>query len=298
MTAMTSSTSMFLRPVTPLVGAEVDGVDLRQPLHPDTVEVLSRALLDHGVLFFRGQALTREQFHSFLCNFGEPIVDPYSALDPAAKIIDESDLSPTRRATAVWHSDSTFLPEPPAITALRAVELPDLGGDTCWASAYAAYETLSSPIRAMLDGLTAVNSLKLALGVLASEGLDRGDHTPVMDGFESIQPVVRVHPVTGRKALFVTAASTTRIVELTPAESAHLLALLFEHVKSPDFAMRHRWSVNDIAVWDNRSVMHYAVPDYEGRRVMQRVVLAGSRPVGPACATQARESQAPAIARW
>ena len=133
----------------------------------------------------------------------------------------------------------------------------------------------------MLDGLTAVNSLRLALGVLASQGQDRGEHTAVLDQFESIQPVVRVHPVTGRKALFVTAASTTRIVELTPAESAHVLALLFEHVKSADFAMRHRWAVNDIAIWDNRSVMHYAVPDYEGRRVMQRVVLAGSRPVGP-----------------
>jgi taurine dioxygenase len=282
MTAMMSSTSVNLRPVTARVGAEVDGVDLREPLDRSTSELLRKALLDHGVLFFHDQALTRDQFHSFLCLFGEPIVDPYSALDPSAKIIDESDLGPTRRATAVWHSDSTFLAEPPAITALRAVELPDVGGDTCWASAYAAYETLSSPMQAMLDGLTAVNSLRLALGVLASQGQDRGEHTAVLDQFESIQPVVRVHPVTGRKALFVTAASTTRIVELTPPESAHVLALLFEHVKSPDFAMRHRWTVNDIAIWDNRSVMHYAVPDYEGRRVMQRVVLAGSRPVGPA----------------
>jgi alpha-ketoglutarate-dependent taurine dioxygenase len=278
---MRLSTGVDLRPVTPLVGAEVDGVDLRDPLDPNTAELLGQALLDHGVLFFHDQDLTREQFHSFLCNFGEPIVDPYSALDPSSKIIDESDLGPTRRGTAVWHSDSTFLAEPPAITALRAVELPDAGGDTCWASAYEAYETLSAPVRTMLDALSAVNSLKLALGVLASEGQDSGEHAAVLDRFESVQPVVRVHPVTGRKALFVTAASTTRIVELTSEESAHVLALLFEHVKSPEFAMRHRWSVNDIAIWDNRSVMHYAVPDYEGRRVMQRVVLAGDRPIGP-----------------
>jgi alpha-ketoglutarate-dependent taurine dioxygenase len=273
---------MEVRPVTPCVGADIDGVDLRSPLDSTTSDALQQALLDHGVLFFHNQVLTHEQFHAFLCAFGEPIVDPYSALDPSSKVIDESDLSPTRRATAVWHNDSPFLAEPPAITALRAVDLPPIGGDTCWGSAYAAYEALSEPIRNLLDGLTAVNSLKLALGVMASEGQYNGEHLSVLDQFESIQPVVRVHPVTGRRALFVTAASTVRIVELTPAESAQVLALLFEHVKSPDFTMRHRWSVNDIAIWDNRAVMHYAVPDYEGARVMQRVVIAGDRPFGPA----------------
>jgi alpha-ketoglutarate-dependent taurine dioxygenase len=283
---MTTTTVLTVRPVTPAVGAEINGVDLHEPLDSTRADTLRQALLDHGVLFFHDQDLTRGQFHAFLCNFGEPYVSSYGARNPSSKVADpaefiiESDLGPSRLGTAVWHTDSPFVAEPPAMTALRAVKLPQLGGDTCWGSAYAAYETLSKPMRAMLDGLTAINSLQPALDVLG--GVKLPDLEGGIDRYESIHPVVRVPPVTGRRALYVEAASTTRIVELTPAESAHILDLLFEHLKSPDFTMRHRWSVNDIAIWDNCAVMHYAVPDYDGPRIMQRVELAGGRPVGPA----------------
>jgi alpha-ketoglutarate-dependent taurine dioxygenase len=250
---------------------------------------LRQALLDHGVLFFHDQDPTPAELFAFLCNFGEPYVSSYGAYDRPATAADIGngigDKAPARRGTACWHTDSPFVAEPPAMTALRAVKLPQLEGDTCggdtlWGSACAAYEALSEPMRALLDGLTAVNSLQPALDVVAADAVP----LPAvlnMDRFVTVQPVVRVHPVTGRKALYVEAASTTRIVELTPAESGHVLALLFEHLKSPDFTMRHRWSVNDIAIWDNCLVMHYAVPDYDGPRVMQRVELAGGRPVGP-----------------
>jgi taurine dioxygenase len=165
-------------------------------------------------------------------------------------------------------------------TALRAVELPPVGGDTCWSCMYAAYEALSPAMRQMLDGLTAVHSSAATTGRLG-EFLGARDASTTSFGGEVVHPVVRLHPETGRKALYVSECSTVQIVELGPTESRHMLAMLFEHMKAPEFSVRWRWSQNDVAFWDNRSVQHYAVPDYSGRRVMQRVVLAGDRPAGP-----------------
>lgn len=263
------------------VGAVIGGVDITRPLSPQVVAALRRALLDHGVIFFQDQDLSDDQMTAFVSQFGTPIPEPFS--DPemqAGPAVFQTDLSPTRYATAVWHSDTTFVAEPPMVTALRAVTLPPVGGDTCWASMHAAYDALSEPLRRMLDGLSAVHSMYPTAQRL---GVHLGDRAAAghAQGAEHIHPVVRVHPETGRKALFVNESATTRIVELGAAESAHILALLFQHVKSPDFAMRWRWTPNDVALWDNRAVQHYAVPDYQAERVMQRVVLAGDRPAGP-----------------
>jgi taurine dioxygenase len=269
-----------VQPVTPLVGAVISGVDLRSTLAPGTVHAIRDALLAHGVVFFRQQELTRDQMRAFVSNFGTPIPEPFSpgdAVDP----VGEADLQATKRATAVWHSDTTFVTEPPSLTALRAISLPAVGGDTCWGNMYAAYDALSEPLRIMLDGLSAVHSVYPVMHRMGLAGNSHAAYSTPIHGTENIHPVIRVHPETGRKALFVSESWTTRIVELHPAESDHLLALLFEHVKSPDFTMRWRWTPNDVAVWDNRSVQHYAVPDYTSPRVMQRVVLAGDRPVGP-----------------
>lgn len=273
-------TALDVRPVTPVVGAVIDGVDLRDPLEPGAVRAIRQTLLEHGVVFFHDQELTREQMHAFVTNFGTPIAEPFQAGDQPEPV-GEADLAATRRATAVWHSDTTFVAEPPSLTALRAVRLPPVGGDTCWGSMYAAYEALSKLLREMLDGLTAVHSVYPVMQRLGDVGQRDAAYSKPIHGTENVHPVIRVHPETGRKALFVNESWTTRIVELHPAESAAVLALLFEHVKSPDFTMRWRWAPNDLAMWDNRAVQHYAVPDYDTSRVMQRVVLAGDKPCGP-----------------
>jgi taurine dioxygenase len=277
---MATKTVLDVQPVTPVVGAVIGGVDLRAPLDADTARAIRQALLDHGVLFFHEQELTREEMRAFVGNFGTPIPEPFGG-DPEADPIGEADLQPTKRATSVWHSDTSYVAEPPSLTALRAIELPLVGGDTCWGSMYAAYDALSAPMREMLDGLTAIHSVFPVIERMGLTGQRYADDSASDHGYEYAHPVIRVHPETGRRALYVSESWTTRLVELTPAESAHVLALLFEHVKSPDFTMRFRWAPNDIALWDNRAVQHYAVPDYDTPRLMQRVVLAGDRPRGP-----------------
>lgn len=277
----TTTTALDIQPVTPKVGAVINGVDLREPLDPGMVAAIRQVLLDHGVIFFHDQDLTREQMRAFVTNFGTPIPEPFSGGKGPADPVGEADFQATKRATSVWHSDTTFVTEPPGLTALRAISPPPIGGDTCWGNMYAAYDALSEPLRDMLDGLTAVHSVYPVLQRMGQAGMGRADASAPVHGLENVHPVIRVHPETGRKALFVNQSWTTHIVELTEAESDHVLGLLFEHVKSPDFTMRWHWQPNDLAMWDNRAVQHYAVPDYDGPRVMQRVVLAGDKPVGP-----------------
>lgn len=274
--------NLKVRPITSAVGAVVEGVSLCEPLAEETVRFIHRALIAHGVIFFHDQELNAERMSEFASYFGTPIPEPFlqDVMQPREPV-GEANMNATKRATSVWHSDTTFVPEPPALTVLRAVKLPPAGGDTCWSSMYAAYDSLSVPMQQLLDGLTAVHSIVPVLQRMPAAVQRAKANEQTYGVVEHAHPVVRVHPETGRKALFVNEGWTTHIVELSKAESAHVLALLFEHVKSPDFMMRWRWAPNDVALWDNRSVQHYAVPDYDSERVMQRVVLAGDRPRGP-----------------
>jgi alpha-ketoglutarate-dependent taurine dioxygenase len=180
-------------------------------------------------------------------------------------------------ATAVWHIDSSLAPQPASLIALRALDVPPSGGgDTCWASMYAAYDALSEPLRNLLDGLTAEHAGSKTLALMGGDS-----YGFLQEDMRNVHPAVRVHPETGRKALFVDELWTERIVELAPDESASFLAFLFEHVKKPHFTMRWQWQPNDLALWDNRSFQHYAVNDYTEHRVMQKSLLAGDRPYGP-----------------
>jgi taurine dioxygenase len=271
--------TLDVEPVTSAVGAIIAGVDLRKPLEPDALQAIRRAVLEHGVVFFRGQDLSREEMLVFMASFGTPCVDPFSVVDrpvPAQETIIDVPTLGYRKATAVWHYDSSLAAEPASLIALRAIELPPVGGDTCWASMYAAYDALSEPLRDLLDPLTAVHSAFKVLPLM--EGADYGY---LQEKMRNVHPVVRVHPETGRKALFVDELWTERIVELEPAESASLLAFLFDHMASPLFTVRWRWRPNDLALWDNRAFQHYAVNDYRATRVMQKSLLAGDRPHGP-----------------
>lgn len=269
--------------VTSAIGAVVEGIDLRTELNDDTVRVLRKALGEDGVLFFRGQDISSEQMEAFAARFGRPAHAPFVDTEEQRERspVGESDMQPQKHSTAVWHADSTFAETPPMATCLRAVRPPAFGGDTCWSSMYAAYEGLSAPMRQMLDGLTAIHSTAPVIARMGEAGRQWGDGSRGRFGSEYAHPVVRVHPETGRKGLYVNQGWTTSIVELTAAESDRLLGLLFEHVKTPEFTVRWHWSANDLALWDNRCVQHYAVPDYTAERIMARVVIAGDRPVGP-----------------
>ena len=276
---MTTTTTVSVRPITPTIGAIVTGLDLRESLAPQTVREIRQAVLDHGILFLREQDITREDMAAFMSCFGTPCVDPFSVvteqLPPEATVIDMTTLAYSR-ATAVWHIDSSLAPEPASFMSLRAIEIPPTGGDTCWSSMYAAYDALSEPLRDFLDGLSAVHSAYKVLPLM--EGADYGY---LQEGMRNVHPVIRVHPETGRKALFVNELWTERIVELSRDESQHLLGFLFGHVKSPAFSIRWQWQPNDVAFWDNRCLAHYAVNDYTEHRVMQKSLVAGDRPYGP-----------------
>ncbi len=279
---MATRTALSIRKVTPAIGAVVEGVDLAD-VDADAAGAIRQALFDHGVLFFPGQQRASvDQLWEFLEHFGTPWKDDsFGSDEDGPQLVGDSDFQPTKSGTAVWHTDSSFLEKPTRFTLLRAMAMPDVGGDTCWASMTAAYEALHPSLREMLDGLSAVHTLEIPMACMGEYGdAFMAEH----DRFhprQQLHPMVAVHAETGRKALYVTESCTGRIEGVSPLESRHLLALLFEHIKSPDFNLRWRWSEGDVALWDNRKVQHYAVPDYDSPRVVQRIVVKGDRPLGP-----------------
>lgn len=279
---MLTAPRLEIDPITPAVGAVISGVDLTRPLDPDTVAEIRAALLQHGAVFFRDQEMTQPQTVAFLKYFGRPCIDPYAAkvrgdVPEEHTVHDMRTDNDNAKATQFWHIDSSHAAEPAAMVLLRALELPPSGGgDTCWASMYAAYDALSEPIRKMIDPMEAVHSDFRTLPLL-----ERSYTTHLEKGLSTTHPVVRVHPETGRKALFVNELWTERLVGVSEFESACILNMLFEHVRRPDFTMRWRWRRNDLVLWDNCAFQHYAVRDYSGKRLLQKGLLKGERPYGP-----------------
>ncbi len=269
-----------VRPVTPTIGAEIAGVDLREPLTADDVAALKQALLDHLVLFFRGQDITPKQQIAFARQFGEisiPPIQPKYGSDPELIVLDQ--VSPKGEGADNWHSDNTFMAEPPLGSILKAVRLPAFGGDTCFASAYAAYEALSQPMRELVDGLQAEHDLTKPLQKAIAAGHSSANLAELQAKWPPVvHPVARTHPATGRKALYVNGNSTTRLLGVSDRESELLLPFLCDHIRSPEFQCRFRWDTHSIVFWDNRSAQHYAVPDYDEPRVMHRVTLEGDKP--------------------
>ena len=285
--------TLAIRPLTAAIGAEITDVDLRKPLDEGQLATVRQALLDHLVIFVRDQdiGLTdqvrfSEYFGSIIPGKGTRVTDDVVGVN----VLDQ--VAPKGQGADDWHSDHMFLPEPPMGTTLRAVQLPSCGGDTCFTSMYAAYDALSPTMQSFLDGLTANNSAAPVVARVKDMGIysndiERDMHPPV------VHPVVRIHPESGRKSLFVCGNYTTRIVELSELESRRLLAMLFEHIKSPQFQCRYRWERNTLALWDNRVVQHCAIPDYHERRVMYRTMISGTRPVGPTDAVSASARPTP-----
>ena len=273
---------MEVVPLTSAIGAEVCGVDLASDLDDATVDGVRKALLDHLVLFFRGQELDDERHIRFAERFGPISVPTFTTgASQRPEIIVLDQVAPRGEGADSWHADNTYMAEPPMASILRAVALPGIGGDTCFSSMYAAYESLSPALQGFLDGLTATHDIMVM--VERTKHLQNAGLRESAKGWPPVvHPVVRVHPETGRRLLNVNANWTVRINELAEEESAALLGLLFRHLQRPEFVCRFQWTDGAVAFWDNRVVQHYAVPDYEERRVMHRVTVAGDRPYGPA----------------
>jgi taurine dioxygenase len=274
-----------VRPLGGVIGAEIHGVDLSRPLDDGTVEQLRDALLDHLVIFFRDQDLTDEQHRDFAARFGP--LEPFVLAPPAnADVPEMHALAFDNGAAALgsrvdsWHTDGTFMQSPPLGTVLRAVELPPYGGDTCWANMYAAYEALSPALQRALDGLVAVHDFaKVSYTTFDDYPDPQAELAKMRERFPLTRhPVVRTHPETKRRLLFVNRNYTTRIEGLTERENELLLPFLFDHVRDPLFQCRFTWRPGSVAFWDNRATQHYGVPDYPGRRVMHRVVVQGDEP--------------------
>ena len=271
--------NLTLERITTNIGAIVREIDLRRVQTADEVGFVRQALVTHGVVFFRDQDVNLDQFWAFLQQFGHPQREEIGGTDhDRPEQVQTGDMSLSRYSTNTWHADTTSLGRPPMATALRAVAPPEFGGDTCWASMYAAWDALTEPVKRMLDGLTAVHSIRPTAETMQAYGQTFLANYEALHGGDQVHPVVVTHPESGRKALFISECFTTRIVELSPPESEAVLGMLVRHIQRPDFTMRWKWRANDIAVWDNRCTQHFAVPDYTDARVMQRIVLAGARP--------------------
>jgi taurine dioxygenase len=260
-----TSTSLDVRPISGTLGAEVAGVDLAH-LDDATWDAVRRAWLEHLVLFFPAQHLSADAHVALGRRLGEPEIHPFiPKLDDTHPEIVVLDSERGGKADT-WHTDVTFSPTPPLASILQMNVCPARGGDTMWTNQYLAYETLSPPLRDLLDGLTAV-------------------HAATPFGHPEItaaHPAVRVHPETGRQSLFVNRTFTSHFVELRRPESDALLDYLCRWSEQPQFQCRYRWHEGSVGIWDNRCTQHYAINDYDERRVIQRVTVLGDAPVGGA----------------
>lgn len=274
---------MKLKPMGPAIGAIVEDIDLTRPLCDDDHAALHTALLKHQVLFFENQPVTPRQQRDLAARFGDLHIHPVYPQHPEVPeiiLLDTSRDNPPDNDN--WHTDVTFIETPPMGAVLSAQLLPASGGDTLWASGIAAYEALSEPFRRMLDPLSAEHDFLQSFPAwrFARTPAERvrweaarDKHPPV------VHPVIRTHPESGRRGLFVSEGFTSRIVELDKKESDAVLAHLRVHVAKPEFTVRWRWKRHDLAFWDNRLTQHYASADYlPQRRVMHRATILGEKP--------------------
>jgi alpha-ketoglutarate-dependent taurine dioxygenase len=293
MTLIADDLKLDVTPLSGAIGAEIRGVDLSNPLDDATVDAIRRVWLDRKVVFFPGQDLDPDQHIAFAAQFGEPTeghpVIPGIDGFPQVFEIDYSAMSElyasygdvaTRTRGIYWHTDVTFVARPPMASILRAVAVPRAGGDTMFSNQQAAFEALSPSLQAYLSTLTAVHDgadqFKGALD-LVGEGEWEGKALPKIEPVE--HPVVRTHPETGARVLFVNPGFTSHIKELDRSESDALLAFLYEHSVKHEFTVRYHWQEGTIGMWDNRATQHSVVGDFDGHRVIQRVTLRGDAPV-------------------
>lgn len=278
---------MEIQPLSGTLGAEIRGVDLSRELsNSETADIYS-AFLAHKVLYFRGPELSPQQQLRISRVFGEPDVYPFiKGLDEVPEVIEILKTEKDQvNFGGTWHSDTAYMPEPALGTVLHAVEVPDSGGDTLFANMVAAYNALSDGMKAMLEGVRGVNDSDALYGGSRAAAMAKLDgmgknNVEQAQGFVSEHPVVRTHPQTGEKGLYLSRAHTRRFAGMTEDESRPLIEFLADHAVRPEFTCRVHWEPGAVTVWDNRVTQHFALNDYQGkRRRMRRVTLKGDRPV-------------------
>lgn len=286
------SAGITTSPLTPVIGAEVEGIDVASAFNHEMLGRIRAALIEHQVLFFRGQKLSLEQLEKFSARFGPllrvPYVEPVSGHPNVIAVLKEANETQISIFGGEWHSDFSYLEAPPALTVLYAADVPQGRGDTVWTSMYAAYEGLSEGFRRKLDGMRVMHSghiygakhprsarMKTSRSINISRGNAEAD-------IERSHPAVRLHPESGRRALFVNPIYTTRFEGMEEAESRPLLDALYTEATRPEYTCRFAWRNGSIAVWDNRCTMHLAINDYDGyKRLLYRTTVGGERPLGP-----------------
>ena len=272
-----SNQSIRVEPIAAALGAEVSGVDLSKPLPDEALQSITDALLKHQVIFFRDQHIDAQQHKDFAARFGELHVHPvlpslHAQGHPEIVVLESNEQMPY--VAEHWHSDVTFERRPPMGSVLRAVVVPDAGGDTMWASMYAAYDALSSTMQRLLGELRAIHDGG-AFQAVATEDQRRA----LAKDEKAVHPVIRRHPVTGRKGIYVNTSFTKRIDGMRRKESDALLQFLYAHVTSPEFTCRFRWRADSIAMWDNRCTQHKVITDnVRAHRRMERATICGDAP--------------------
>ncbi|MCI5055904.1 MAG: taurine dioxygenase [Flavobacteriales bacterium] len=277
------ATNVEILPIAGALGAELHGIDLTQPITDDIFKVIHDALVEHQVIFFRDQDIQPEHHLALAERFGEPHTHPAypnpEGFPAIVKLISTPE-KPTK--IEKWHTDMTFMEKPPLGSILHAKEIPAHGGDTIWSNMELAYEALSDKWQSFLSGLSAVHDFQIGFKEsLAEPGGRERLKQAILDNPPVEHPVIRKHPVSGRKCIFVNSLFTSHIVGMSELESKYVLEFVYEHVQNPDFNCRFRWQKNSIAFWDNRSTQHKPVNDYfPNYREMWRITILGDKPMG------------------
>ena len=268
--------TLDIRPMTPAVGAEILNIDLAAPDIPDRIGEIRAALLKHGVIFFRDQELTQEQHIAFARKFGDLEVHPATPKDqPNPEVLRIAHGPKSRGQENYWHSDVTWREKPSLGSILLAREVPEVGGDTCFANMHLAYERLSDEMKRFCEGLTAVHDIARVFAKRLGKTREE-----LLETYPEVEhPVIRTHPETGERVIYVNTAFTSHIKGLSAEESRNLLSQLYKTAMDSEIQCRFRWQKGSIAFWDNRVCQHLAVSDYfPAKRVMERVTIAGDKP--------------------
>ena len=274
---------MQVKKIAGALGAEISGVDLSQGVSAGLAGEIRQVFLEQQVIFLRKQSLSPAQFLTFAQAMGQPIEYPFvKGIEGFPHIIEVKKLEHEKvNFGGIWHSDTTYLEVPPMGSMLLAREVPPFGGDTLFANQYMAYEALSSTMQNLLAGLQGISSsAKADVSKTREDRIKSDGNADAPKTYQALHPIVRTHPETGRKALYVNVAHTAGIDGMTEAESAPILSFLFAHQVKPEFTCRFAWEPHSLAFWDNRCTQHNPVNDYHGhRRVMHRITLQGDTPV-------------------
>lgn len=269
--------------ISPTIGAVVSGVDLAEPLANETFNALYDAFNEHSVLRLPNQTLSVAQHVAFSRRFGEleqhvlkeDLLDGHPEIYILSNKVKDGKRVGRAKAGWYWHTDLSYQTNPSKASFMHALEIPSMGGDTMFASTAAAYEALSEPIKQLLEGLTAEHDFRHAYETFSKRWAPLISEEAFRARPPVVHPVVRTHPETGRKSIYVNEGFTTRILEVSHDESAALLDFLYRHMTRPEFVYRHQWSVNDFVMWDNRVTMHCALGDYDEDRYMHRTTISG-----------------------